>query len=53
MTKKGVEVVLEVGRTVWKNNPEILKPVADFFNVDVEARLYDESLLGPLMYSEY
>ena len=53
MTKKGVEVVLEAGRTVWKNNPEILKPVADFFGVDVEARLFDESLLGPLMYSEY
>jgi 4-hydroxy-tetrahydrodipicolinate synthase len=53
MTKKGVKVVLEAGRTVWKNNPEILKPVADFFGVDIEARLFDESLLGPLAYSQY
>lgn len=53
MTRKGVDVVLEAGRTVWKNNPEILKPVADFFNVDIEARLYDESLLAGLIYDEY
>lgn len=53
MTKNGVAVVLEVGRTVWKNNPEILKPVADFFGVDIEARLYDESLLAGLAYDEY
>jgi 4-hydroxy-tetrahydrodipicolinate synthase len=53
MTRKGIEVVLEAGRTVWKNNPEILKPVADFFGVDIEARLYDESLLADLIYPEY
>jgi len=53
MTKKGIEVVLGVGRTVWKNNPEILKPVADFFGVDIEARLYDESILAELAYSKY
>ena len=53
MTKNGVAVVLEAGRTVWKNNPEILKPVADFFGVDIEARLYDESLLAGLAYDEY
>jgi len=53
MTRKGLQVVLEAGRTVWKNNPEILKPVADFFGVDVEARLYDESLLAGLIYPEY
>jgi len=29
MTRKGADVVLEAGRTVWKNNPEILQPVAD------------------------
>jgi 4-hydroxy-tetrahydrodipicolinate synthase len=53
MTKKGIEVVLDVGRTVWKNNPEILKPVADFFGVDIEARLYDGSLLQELTYKDY
>ncbi|MBW1674103.1 MAG: hypothetical protein JRJ45_10755 [Deltaproteobacteria bacterium] len=53
MTKKGIEVVLDVGRTVWKNNPEIFKPVADFFGVDIEARLYDESILAGLRYDQY
>jgi len=53
MTKKGVDVVLEAGRTVWKNNPEIMQPVADFFGVDIEARLYDESLLSAVTYAEY
>ncbi|MDY6953628.1 MAG: 4-hydroxy-tetrahydrodipicolinate synthase [Thermodesulfobacteriota bacterium] len=53
MTKKGVEVVLEAGRTVWKTNPEILQPVADFFGVDVEARLFDESILPRLAYEAY
>ena len=53
MTNKGIEVVLGVGRTVWKNNPEILKPIADFFGVDIEARLYDESILAGLTYDQY
>jgi 4-hydroxy-tetrahydrodipicolinate synthase len=53
MTKKGLEVVLEVGRTVWKNNPKIFQPLADFFDVDIEARLYDESILKGLAYDEY
>ena len=53
MTNKGIEVVLGVGRTVWKNNPEILKPIADFFDVDIEARLYDESILAGLRYDQY
>jgi 4-hydroxy-tetrahydrodipicolinate synthase len=53
MTRKGIEVVLNAGHTVWKNNPEILKPVADFFAVDIEARLYDESVLPGLVYDQY
>lgn len=53
MTKKGIQVVLETGRTVWKNNPEILEPIADFFGVDIEARLYDESILSGLVYEQY
>jgi 4-hydroxy-tetrahydrodipicolinate synthase len=53
MTKKGLEVVLNVGRTVWKKNPEVLKPVADFFGVDIEARLNDEPVLTGLTYDEY
>jgi 4-hydroxy-tetrahydrodipicolinate synthase len=53
MTKKGLEVVLEAGRAVWKNSPEILRPVGDFFGVDVETRLNDESYWADLIYTEY
>jgi len=53
MTKKGLEIVLEVGRTTWKKNPEILQPIADFFHVDIEARLYDESSWSGLAYESY
>lgn len=53
MTKQGIHVVLEAGRTVWKDNPEILKPVADFFGVDIESRLYDDNLVQGLVYEEY
>jgi 4-hydroxy-tetrahydrodipicolinate synthase len=53
MTKEGVEVVINAARTVWKNNPELLRPVADFFGVDIEARLNDDSILAGLIYDEY
>lgn len=53
MTKNGLNAVLEAGRTVWKNNPEILQPIGDFFNVDVEARLHDESFQAGLTYDSY
>jgi len=44
---------LDVGRSLWKNNPEILKPISDFFGVDIESRLYDESILEGLAYKGY
>jgi 4-hydroxy-tetrahydrodipicolinate synthase len=53
MTRKGIEVVREKGRAVWKNSPEYLKPVAEFFNVDIEARLYDDTILSGLIYDGY
>ncbi len=53
MTKAGIDVVLRAARTVWKSNPEVLTPIADFFKVDVEARLYDEGLVEGLTYSDY
>jgi 4-hydroxy-tetrahydrodipicolinate synthase len=53
MTRKGMEVAREVGRTVWNRNPEILQPVAGFFGVDIEARLNDEAILEGLIYEAY
>ncbi len=39
MTAKGLSVVLGALRQVWRNNPEILRPIESAFNVSVEERL--------------
>ncbi|MCK5784678.1 MAG: 4-hydroxy-tetrahydrodipicolinate synthase [Desulfobacterales bacterium] len=53
MTKKGLETVLETGRQVQADNPEILKPVADFFNVDIDERLNNPENWEDFYYTEY
>ncbi len=53
MTKKGLKTVIDVARKVQSSNPEIFKPLADFFGVDVENRLNDPSVLKGLYYEEY
>ena len=53
MTKKGLKTVLDAARKVQSSNPEIFKPLADFFGVDVENRLNDPSVLKGLYYEEY
>jgi len=53
MTKNGIQVVLNAAKEVQKNNPEILQPIADFFGVDIEERLNDDSFCNGLYYEEY
>jgi len=53
MTKKGLETVLKTIRSVYERNPEILKPIEDFFDVDLSKRLYDESSWEGLTYDQY
>jgi 4-hydroxy-tetrahydrodipicolinate synthase len=53
MTRNGLEKVLDAGRTVQTNNPEILKPIAEFFNVDIDRRLNDPSVCEGLFYDAY
>jgi 4-hydroxy-tetrahydrodipicolinate synthase len=53
MTRAGAEKVLEAARGVNKKNPEIFTPVADFFGVDIEKRLNDETYLQNLVYNLY
>lgn len=43
MTKTGVDVVRGAAREVWQKNPELLKPIGEFYGVDVEARIEDDS----------
>jgi 4-hydroxy-tetrahydrodipicolinate synthase len=53
MTRNGLETVLSAARKVQADNPEILKPVAEFFNVDIEQRLNNPSSWDGLFYEEY
>ncbi len=53
MTKNGLETVLSAARKVQADNPEILKPVAEFFNVDIEQRLNNPSSWDGLFYEDY
>jgi len=53
MTLNGVNVVLKAVRTVYAQSPEILQPVADFFNVDIGQRLENPENWAELYYPEY
>ena len=50
MTKKGLETVLNVARTVYEKTPEILEPIESFFDVDLSKRLYDKMSRRGLTY---
>jgi len=41
MTKKGLETVVDIARTVYGNTPEILEPIEKFFDIDLSKRLND------------
>jgi 4-hydroxy-tetrahydrodipicolinate synthase len=53
MTRKGLDAVLAIGRQVQSNNPEILQPVAEYFNVDINARLDNPEYQKGLCYESY
>jgi len=53
MTQNGLETVLSAARKIQADTPEILKPVAEFFNVDIEERLNNPSSWDGLFYEEY
>jgi len=53
MTRAGLEKVLEAARKVQADTPEIFKPLAEFFRVDVEERLNTPSYQEGLYYEGY
>jgi 4-hydroxy-tetrahydrodipicolinate synthase len=53
MTRNGVNKVLEAARNVYTSAPEILQPVADFFDVDIGERLENSNHWDGLYYDEY
>jgi len=50
MTRKGLETVLNAARTIYEKNPEILRPIENFFDVDLSKRLYNESSWRGIFY---
>ena len=53
LTPNAIEVVLAAARKVQDANPAIFKPCADFFDIDIEARLNDPYNWKDLVYSDY
>jgi 4-hydroxy-tetrahydrodipicolinate synthase len=51
MTQSGLDVVLINARKVYESNPQILKPIADYFGVDLKERLYNKKYLEGLSYA--
>lgn len=50
MTKNGLNKVLAAARSVQEKSPEIFQPAAEYFGIDVEERLSNETLLQGLFY---
>lgn len=53
MTKQGIDKLTAIAKKVQTENPDVLKPIAEFFNVDISARLNDDSIIKALIYQEY
>ncbi len=53
MTQKGLEKILDAARGVQKTSPELLKPVADFFGVNIDERLNTPACWQGLAYDCY
>jgi 4-hydroxy-tetrahydrodipicolinate synthase len=51
MTRSGFEVVLSSVRKVCEKNPEILHPIEEFFDVNLEERLNNERFRQGLIYA--
>jgi 4-hydroxy-tetrahydrodipicolinate synthase len=51
MTQSGLDLVLINARKVFESNPQIFKPIADYFGVDLKERLYNEKYLEGLFYA--
>jgi hypothetical protein len=50
MTRAGLEVVLLNVRKVYEANPQVLDPVAEYFDVDLKDRLTNEKYVEGLTY---
>lgn len=51
MTQQGLDVILAAARKVYETNPQILLPIADYFDVNIQDRLYNEQSWQGLTYA--
>ncbi|SLM29754.1 DapA [Desulfamplus magnetovallimortis] len=51
MTEQGIAVVVDAAKKVQAENPELLAPLADFFNVDIDERLNNPEYRKNLWYN--
>jgi len=51
MTEKGFKIVLEAMKQVQADTPDIFKPIADFFNVDINQRFSNTEYQKTLWYN--
>jgi len=53
MTRNGIEKVIEITQSVYANAPEVLQPLADYFNIDIAERLENPACREGLFYESY
>lgn len=53
MSRNGIETVLGVARSVQSKNPEIFKPIEEFFDVNIAERFETPAVWEKLCYKEY
>ena len=51
LTKAGLGVVLAAARKAYASNPQIFLPIADYFDVNIQDRLYNERFWQGLTYA--
>jgi len=48
MSRSGVDVVRQAAAAVWERNPEMLRPIAEFYGVDIAGRIGDDDVWNAL-----
>ncbi len=53
LTRNGFDKLISAARKIQSESPEIFRPAAEFFNIDVDERLNNEKYWEGLYYTEY
>ena len=52
VTKQALEFILEQSKLVYENS-DLFKPIEDFFDVNIQERLYSDKYISGLYYESY